>query len=418
MPQSLVPCDIFVYGLVVWATFIGIHFSPLYNIQKAQGHGADIVRHMGQQRFYARAKDSVTAYISRTRSDTHQLLAAFTEQTFGHFGGHVKRRILEQRQAARSLGFGFVTSGDTREDLDNKIRRVLFVLRACLNDAPERRDSQPWRYLDRKRFPFVPRVDNPQQYLPDYSGYRTLRDENPASEQRLNKLLKSVLMDHFRVRDTLKKLSTQGHQWLRIPVIPEIRNLEQFLSVFVRPIVRVLQPRNPRDTIYKKLMKTAAGCIPEFQKLGPLDYLEHEDGGEHYNIAMLIETIGLNVDMLLDNTAGPSDIDMLHHDTYAWARLRRHIKLCCWQQCDQSLASRYPSLNNYKEYETRALAWLCSGEIGQHELQQMKENPLSQIWDFLFASYSSDSQTTNLLLLLLENGCDIHRLIPRWHMTK
>ncbi|KAL8707732.1 MAG: hypothetical protein Q9225_007713, partial [Loekoesia sp. 1 TL-2023] len=420
LPQSLIPCDIFAYGLVVWATFIGIHFSPLYNIQKTQGHGADIVRYMGQQRFYARAKDSVTAYISRTRSDAHQLLAAITEQTLSHFGGHVKRRILEQRQAARSVGFGFVTNGDTREEVDNKIRRILFVLRECLNDAPERRNSQPWRYLDRKLFPLIPHVDNPQQYSPDYSGYGTLRDESLASEQRLDSLPQTLPMDPFGVRDTLKKLSTQGQQWLRIPVIPEIRNLKQFLSVFVRPIVRGLQPRNPRDIIYKKLMKTAASCIPEFQNLGPLDYLEHEDGAEHYNIKMLMETIGLNVDVLLENTAEPFGIGMLHHNTYAWARLRRHIKLCCWQQRDQSLTSGYPSLENYREHEPRALAWLCSGEIGQHELQHVKEDPgpLLPIWEFLFAPHSSDSQRTDLLLLLFENGCDIHRIIHDQHITK
>ncbi|KAI4252041.1 MAG: hypothetical protein L6R42_008139, partial [Xanthoria sp. 1 TBL-2021] len=46
LPPSLAPCDIFVYGLVVWAMFIGIHFSPLDKIQKVDRDGADMARHI------------------------------------------------------------------------------------------------------------------------------------------------------------------------------------------------------------------------------------------------------------------------------------------------------------------------------------------------------------------------------------
>ena len=98
LPRPLAPCDIFVYGLVVWAMFIGDHCSPLHNIQ-----GEDIVRYIGQQRFFARARVSVAA-------------------TFSASSSHVQRPD------------------------DNEVRRILLVLREALNDAPDRRDLDPWRY--------------------------------------------------------------------------------------------------------------------------------------------------------------------------------------------------------------------------------------------------------------------------------
>ncbi|KAL8939916.1 MAG: hypothetical protein Q9211_002520 [Gyalolechia sp. 1 TL-2023] len=118
LPQSLIPCDIFVYGLVVWATFVGIHFSPLYNMQRVQG-GADILQHMGQQRFYAKAKASVIAYFSLMRSDTHQLLAAVTEDIFSHFGGRIEQQMVERRQQARYAGVGLFKSDDTPDTVQN-----------------------------------------------------------------------------------------------------------------------------------------------------------------------------------------------------------------------------------------------------------------------------------------------------------
>ncbi|KAL8800157.1 MAG: hypothetical protein Q9182_005358 [Xanthomendoza sp. 2 TL-2023] len=99
MPVSLIPCDIFVYGLVVWATFIGTPFSPIHHIQHIEGHGDDIVRNIGRQQFYARAVQSVTAKYSMARSNIHRLLAELTGETFSHFSGSAERAVRERRQS-------------------------------------------------------------------------------------------------------------------------------------------------------------------------------------------------------------------------------------------------------------------------------------------------------------------------------
>ncbi|KAL8697409.1 MAG: hypothetical protein Q9201_007136 [Fulgogasparrea decipioides] len=167
MPTSLIPCDIFTYGLVVWATFVGLHVSPLYNMQKVEGHGAEIVCNIGRQRFYARASKSVRASFSANNSNIHRLLAEFTEQTFNLFGGRKEHTIMERGEYARSRGFLQPASHDTARAVENKIRRILLVLRESLNDSPSRRDRQVWRYLNYKPFPLIPYVDDPQTFEPD-----------------------------------------------------------------------------------------------------------------------------------------------------------------------------------------------------------------------------------------------------------
>lgn len=235
LPPSLIPCDIFVYGLVVWATFIGIHFSPLYNMQKVQG-GADILRHMGQQRFYARAKDSVTAYFSPMRSDTHQLLAAFTEAILSHFGGRIEQQTVERRKQARASGVGPVNSDDTPETVQNKVRRILLVLRESLDDAPQRRNRQPWIFFNRRRFSLIPAVDNPQPFNPDYIGESAASGNVLIREAQSNDLPGIIPTPDLRtgLQESIEVLSARCNLWLKSN------------SAWVKSPLQVLQQRSSR----------------------------------------------------------------------------------------------------------------------------------------------------------------------------
>ncbi|KAL8976415.1 MAG: hypothetical protein Q9177_006862, partial [Variospora cf. flavescens] len=257
LPPSLIPCDIFVYGLVVWALFVGIHCSPLDNIQTVEGHGSDIALHMGEQRFYARAKKSVTARFSSSRSDIHQLLAAFTEQTFGHFAGGA------ERQQVRSIRLHSISSDGWAGKVEDKINRILSVLRASLNDSHSRRDLQPWRYMDLIRRPILPRVDNPAKYKPNYKRLPLAVDAVREDER-----------EHTR---------RQSRQWLEPVWATVTQAFGRIIPVHINLNIRLLlQQRQHRDKVYQRKLQGAKLLVPGLQGLGPCGYLEHPPEGPHY----------------------------------------------------------------------------------------------------------------------------------------
>lgn len=411
LPPSLAPCDIFVYGLVVWAMFIGIHFSPLYKIQKVEGHGADIVRHIGQQRFYARARDSVTASFSPAHNNVHLLLAAFTEQTFTHFGGRAERQTLERRLQsrwqARSFGFGQVSS-----DGEDKVNRILLVLRASLNDSPDRRDLQPWRYLDKKRYPFVPSVENPPRFTSNYGTQHLSKVETPAVPNRWSYLLNRI--SHSRpwvvTLHRMKEFKPLGllSAWTTIQ-----QGSRTSLSYITS--LRLLRIEGRRYRLYKQYLGEATWRNAAFEDLGPFDYLEHPYHNQHRRC----ELHGLQPEYsgrsnypshLLQSRDAALRTDIL----YAWARLRSHYRLCCWQEACKTFPVLTFGLEqvlvDQLDMDVSVLAWLCRGEIGQHDMQQMNRHPalIRHEWPSTQGRLCSDSAKTNRFLLLFEQGFHIH----------
>lgn len=409
LPLSLAPCDIFVYGLVVWAMFIGIHFSPLYKIQKVDGHGADIVRHIGQQRFYARARDSVTASFSPAHNSVHVLLAAFTEQTFTHFGGRAERQTLERRLQsrwrARSFGFGQVSSED-------KVNRILLVLRASLNDSPDRRDLQPWRYLDKKRYPFVPSVENPPRFTSNYGTQNLSKLETPAVADRWSYLLKRISHSRPWVV-TLHRMN----EFKPLGLLSAWTTIQQGSRTTLSYItsLRLLRTEGRRYRLCKQYLGEATWRNAGFEDLGPFDYLEHPYHNQHRRCELhrlQPEYSGRSnyPSRLLQSGDAALRTDLL----YAWARLRSHHRLCCWQEAcktfpvatfgaEQVLVDQLP-------VDVSVLAWLCRGEIGQHDIQQMNRQPalIWHEWSSTQGRTCNDSVKTNMFLLLFEQGFHIH----------
>lgn len=421
LPQSLIPCDIFVYGLVAWATFVGIHFSPLYKVQKVQG-GADILQHMGQQRFYARAKDSVNASFSPTRSGTHQLLAAFTEQTLSHFGGPGERQIVERRQQARTLGLGLVNSDDTPETVQNKARRILLVLRDSLDDAPNRRNRQPWMYFNYRRLPLVPRVNDPQRFAPEYITGSATRNfmvelETPTNDLPDIETQSSDTPDIFSslrhgMQESVKTLSVQCLRGLYSTCLAIKQDSGRAIFAYPKLITQVLQPKSHRYRLCQQSLSHAVKLIPGLRNLGPFDYLEHAPGEAHYDLAIIMDS--LNPRLVPMSQMPLSSVDY----TYAGARLRSHFKLCCWQdyegrymESEISLVKRLTA--PVYEKDVSLLAWLCRGEIGQHEVQSLKDSPklLSRVWNNIPRDGLSDPGGAHTFLLFFEVGLDIHEMV-------
>ena len=402
LPPSLAPCDIFVYGLVVWAMFIGIHFSPLYKIQKDDGHGADIVRHIGQQRFYARARASVIASFSHVHNNVHLLLTAFTQQTFTHFGGRAERqtseRSLQRRWQARAFDLSQIPS-----DEEDKVNRILLVLRESLNDSPDRRDLQPWRYLDKDRYPIVPRVENPPKFMSNYGTQHLSRVDTPAVADLWSYLLKR--MSHSRPRViTLHKM--KDFKPLRLQsALTTIQQASRTSLSYITSL-RLLRTEGRRCKLWKQYVFEATRDAGS-EDLAPFDYLEHPYGSQHRRC----EPLKLHFEyLLLQSGDAALRTDML----YAWARLRSHYRLCCWQEAcktfpvatfgvEQVLVDEIP-------VDVSVLAWLCRGEIGHHDMQQMNRRPalIWHEWSSTQGRTCSDSVKTNMFLLLLEQGFHIH----------
>ncbi len=414
LPQSLAPCDIFVYGLVVWAVFIGVHFSPLYKIQKVDGHGADIVRHIGQQWFYARAKVSVAASFSPAYSDVHQLLAAFTDQTFSHFGGGAERQAVERRHQrrhwARSLSHARVSSDEIPEE--DKVSRILSVLRASLNDSPDRRDLQPWRYLDYKRYPFVPRVKDPPRYTPDYTKGTAAREKNPTAANRSTDS-RGVVLNTLHLFATYSLTNKLFSRWLEIAWATIKQNSAQIARACIRSTIQLLNQPQHRQKTYEEYLRFTIKGTPGLKDIDLSGVLEHPLGGEHYT---LDSSLG---EMRPWGLAGagaqlPSGTD--HDLLYSWARLRSHLKWCCWQECsvdEQSVVQRY--LREQPSVDISTLAWLCRGEVGQREVQCLNGSQLP-IWDFgasmfFLKSEDADFTKTRTFLLLFERGFEINSTV-------
>ncbi|KAL8918638.1 MAG: hypothetical protein Q9172_005331 [Xanthocarpia lactea] len=412
LPQSLAPCDIFVYGLVVWAMFIGIHFSPLYKIQTAGGHGAAIAGRIGQQWFYARAKDSVAASFSPAYSDVLQLLAAFTDQTFSHFGGGAERQALERRQQrrhrARSLGHARVSSDEISEE--DKISRILSVLRASLNDSPDRRDLQPWRYLDYKRYPFVPRVENLPRYTPHYIKDTAAREENSTAANRSTDSRGVVLntLHRFATYSLTNKLFSWSLEIARAKIK---QTSTQIARGSIRSTIQLLNQPQHRQKTYEEYLRFTIEGTPGLRDIDLSGFLGHPLGGEHYT---LDSSLGEMRPWVLARAGAqpPSgtDQDLL----YSWARLRSHFKWCCWQEYsvdEQSVVQQY--LRHQPEADISTLAWLCRGVVGQREVQCLNGSQLP-IWGFgaskLKSSYA-DSTKTSAFLLLFERGFQIHSTV-------
>ena len=392
LPPSLAPCDIFVYGLVVWAMFIGIHFSPLYKIQEDDGCGADILRHIGQQRFYARARDSVIASFSHVHNNVHFHLAAFTELILTDFGAPAQRqkseRRLQRRWQARAFDFGQISS-----DEEDKVNRILLVLRESLNDSPDRRDLQPWRYLDKDRYPIVPRVENPPKFMSNYGTQHLSKVDTPAVADLWSYLLKRI----SRWRPWVFTL----HKMKEPTTIQQVSRTK--LSYITS--LRLLQTESRRYRLWKQYVLEATRHAGS-EDLAPFNYFEHSFGSQHRRC----EPLKLHFDYLL-RQSGDAELrtDML----YAWARLRSQYRLCCWQEArktfpveifgvEQVLVDQLP-------IDVSVLAWLCRGEIGQHEMQQMNRRPaIWHEWSSAQGRSCSDSVKTNMFLLLLEKGFHIH----------
>ncbi|KAL8633090.1 hypothetical protein Q9189_001168 [Teloschistes chrysophthalmus] len=398
MPESLISCDIFVYGLVVWAVFIGIHFSPLYHMQSVDGNGASIVRNLGRQRFYAKASKSITASYVVASTGVHRLVADYTEQAFGHFGGGRELERMKKRQSRRAQGFGRFSSNDPSETTENKIRRVLMVLRGSLDDSPYRRDHQIWRYLNYKRFPVIPHVDDPDTFEPEHTSSCLTRDELLTCPHQTTSIPYLVPPGTSIAAVIKKTKQSLIHRFVQEALFLG-RGLSQTSSIYLWSILRSLQYRISRPSARQRVYDNVSDILTKhYQEASLSKYLNHQEWEEHRDLSMC------------DFFQGHQYSDSI----YAIARIYSLVKLCCWQQRELSNRARHkPTISAYlasENPEHGVLAWLCRGEIGRYELQEMIDESTLP-WTFLFNSRLTVDEKGDILLVLFENGCNLADIV-------
>ncbi|KAJ5712751.1 kinase-like protein [Penicillium malachiteum] len=125
MDIDLRKCDVFAYGLVVWAIFTKTAFSP------TSGLDTDTIRtKWGKHFIFARASEEVNIHLKEKPQRDESLLSSGFSNLFDIFRSHS-----QDPSTVSTRNYG------------PEVNQVLTVLSLALNDHPFLRSSQPWIYL-------------------------------------------------------------------------------------------------------------------------------------------------------------------------------------------------------------------------------------------------------------------------------
>ena len=421
-PISLKACDIFAYGLLVWCIFAGKSTSPVSPNINCDGGDVWIRESQGQQSFYKNAA-------SRLR----------------------KAELAVHIAPGRNHRASFERIRPRAEVREAQLNRVLVLLRASLDDDPSRRETQPWIYMDTRRYGHLKTVTDP----PAHSKWGTSRSSFLRLKEQWN-LLKPALVGFV--------------QLIRYLYLLNIAQLNKFFaSNRWRDLLRVqsMAQASTKERVHTALFDEFE-IINATKRIGRAhatnssgtSMIQHGDQTSCYDMGILyarlygrLEISRLrsclpredykNVDSLGDSLAACFTKDMdtnaeLRHPMfslsqsvstiYAFARIRSRLKLCCWRQysCKAEL-----SLEESKEEEpletikleeevaftmvcsalkdSGPLSWACRGEIARAAFQQLKRKPQRQwawLTDFECATFLSQT-LPDRLVLFIEQGCDI-----------
>jgi len=340
---SLVLCDVFAYGLVVWCIATLDWRSPIGE--------PEVLRE--QELYY-----------------------------------HAWRRVQEAN---------VIPSGD-------ELNRILRALRGSLHAQPRLRERSPWNYLDEKRFPVIASVYNPTQSSASLIVFDFLMQATAWASDRKNTLPKAtdlrwlpILSSCFLVSETLsgrlrllfgavlgalfKLVSLGMHTWMSRSVLVRQAVYEKWfvryqtnfghiismdldgINPFAHPLYQCLDIRSIRSNLHWQCLR-----------------LQQDDPGHNH-----LTQPGLVED-----------------EVYALARLRSRFHLCCWKKDGDSPNILMEALSCIDD--SASLAWLCRGTIGQAELHNC---PKEALWRSTYEKRFSRSQGIERLILLLQVGGNV-----------
>ena len=178
-PISLKACDIFAYGLLVWCVFAGNSTSPVSTNINCDGGDVWIRESQGQQSFYKYAASRLRKAYRLWDSQQGLTFAELAELAVHIAPGRNRHKRIRPKASL----------WETREVREAQLNRVLVVLRVSLDDDPSRRETQPWIYMDTRRYKHLKTVTDP----PAYSRWETSRSSFLRLKEQCNLLKRGLV---------------------------------------------------------------------------------------------------------------------------------------------------------------------------------------------------------------------------------
>lgn len=459
-PKSFPLCDIFAYGLVVWAIFLGISSSPIAVKDRPGEDPSTEAPSNSQQKFFVNASRSLRVAYDLTQTDIFSIhpihwterfydnrpdskigrfinwINLYTYQISDGIGDYLAPTDREKPTLAALAGSSFNIASKPNDDrrplqssrkvfmrLPHEIRetqmnRVLLVLRQSLNDIPSFRSENPWKYMDPSLYENV----GPVEDLPGYY----LATPRERESRDLGDLLRPHRETILKIIDRVEKLPGRANQvYLRT-----IKRSFLLLRVYFYRWLPSLLPQNPLQQVYGRLMNRVYSMLPQNTLgafgSGPLAKLDHGDDVSCPDLRPMLEVFS----SAFFGRKGPLGLERWREcdELYAFAIFRSRIKMCCWRQYWQHIADEKEVSNEkspeevaLEEDKTRlaafmrsikgtrdvaTLAWLCRGEVGLATLFKLQEDA-ELLWSWMAEENADMTASTYIMVLLLERFCAV-----------
>ena len=350
---SLVLCDVFVYGLLVWSIATLDGTSPILN---------EIPRHLTEVKLY------------------HQ-------------------SYIEVHDAKIVQG-------------EDDMNRVVHLLRGSLHQLPHLRERQPWNYLNKRRFPMVAPVSNPSQSSMSLTAYENVMQFAEWARTCYIKLpnimdilLRPFYWCYYLVRSGLRKCL----RW----VFPAIREKTTVVYNYAARMWTSSFAPERQQTFEAVFQSFRSRCGQSFNlSINGLSVFEHPPG--RCCDPDVMREMRIQMDEKLQSKAfQPRSLEMhpwlMRHGSfndedviYALARLRARLPLCCWGSEENESTALSKAFARNSDLQT--LAWLCNGPVGQEEFKRCS---LKALWSSICTNELPQSQMVERILLLLYMGAGV-----------
>ena len=357
--ESLQPCDVFAFGVLAAALYVGRSSSPLDDFGNLD---RDEIRQRCQRQCFLHQA------VSAVRHRWAAIIAEYLGPSNRNDLDHDHHRYLDM--------------------ITDERNRYFAVLRSSMNYHQSSREAQPWRYMNSARFPIIgPPVD-------DLDG-----DINLMSEARLP----------FRLQESWRspRKSSILEQILAIfptqlaATLPNVKHVQERINSWQQKLWKwfllLLQSKSNRQITIESIL----AIIESHAHIGwddsEISTFAHSEPHICYVYTLL--------NAIHEAESYPTIFDLLSL-RYARARLRSRFSIGCWQKANVSENFLSEYLHSSFPYDIAPLAWLCRGDVGMHELLKLGENT-ELLWSCTNDSRLSDTFKSEAFLLFFERGCNI-----------
>ena len=396
-------CDIFAYGLIVWALFLGISRSPIEEVSPD-----DLISYLGDQCTYRRARGAILDRYAPGRAHS----ADKTPTVFERLGVRILAVILLLRQcmglsdspsttiqhAERQDAETGVTSSSGPVVLEKnhgpQANRLLSVLAEALNDCPSQRSKRPWDVFRqswilqnaRTLAKFKPRLSKQTEAISGDSAPNFFSTYLHSSAESSRNIFRVVI---FTVRITWR---SADRLWL-----------------YLKVHIPLLQPGSSRQRIFCEFHYVFADILGNDPN--SIAVVSHSA-----EVACFELSIGAKrrlVQAMRKYRDHPGTYLTHLHVDYALARLRSRFLPCCWDHMfcphSSSLDDEFPDVSMQIHSDLHRIEYDAMGMIAAWAFRPKKDDDVSSVKNdelcrFLCGSYAPcpDNELTDRLLALMD----------------